>query len=237
MKSVLYTLHYIHMTYNYGITFTSDNIAPMHLHIHYPPSTDVEPYTDTIPPKLSTTHTISAYSNPCWGSQMAMQSWKALFYFSSSFALWTVALFSRMVAPLGGLENVRNGPLLACVKLRLGQLMLHWRRLWTFGTSHTVSLRMATLLTISLLPLFWTTTTMLVWSGCTIWLLKQLTTSSFAKFLSMNGYRTTLSIWFTSLEKLTQLKYSPKRRKTALTSIIWWTLSWFVYLISWMILS
>jgi hypothetical protein len=70
MKSALYTLHYIHSTYNYGITFVSDNIAPMHSYIHYPPSPDVEVYTDAIPPKLSNTHTILAYSDAYWGSQI-----------------------------------------------------------------------------------------------------------------------------------------------------------------------
>jgi hypothetical protein len=70
MKSALYVLHYIHSTYNYGITFTSDDVLPMHLYIHYPPSTNVEAYTNAIPPKLSNTNTILAYSNACWGSQI-----------------------------------------------------------------------------------------------------------------------------------------------------------------------
>jgi hypothetical protein len=30
MKAALYTLHYIHSTYDYGISFTSDSVAPMH---------------------------------------------------------------------------------------------------------------------------------------------------------------------------------------------------------------
>ncbi len=70
MKSALYVLHYIHSTYDYGISFASKDMAPMHSYIHYPPSTDVEAYTDAIPPKLSTTHTLSAYSDACWGSQI-----------------------------------------------------------------------------------------------------------------------------------------------------------------------
>ncbi len=67
MKSALHTLHYIHSTFDYGINFTSEATAPMHSHIHYPPSTDVEAYTDAIPPKPSTIQTITAYSNACWG--------------------------------------------------------------------------------------------------------------------------------------------------------------------------
>ncbi len=45
-------------------------MAPIHSYIHYPPSTDVEAYTDDIPPKPSTTQTLTAYSNACWGSQI-----------------------------------------------------------------------------------------------------------------------------------------------------------------------
>jgi hypothetical protein len=69
-KLALYALHYIHSTYDYRISFTSNNMAPMHSYIHYPPSTDVEAYTNAIPPKLSTTRAISAYSDACWGSQI-----------------------------------------------------------------------------------------------------------------------------------------------------------------------
>jgi hypothetical protein len=70
MKSALYALHYIHSTYDHGISFTSKDMAPMHSYIHYPPSTDVEAYTNAIPPKPSTTCTISAYSDSCRGSQI-----------------------------------------------------------------------------------------------------------------------------------------------------------------------
>ncbi len=52
MKSALYALHYIHSTFDYGISFTSKDMAPIHSYIHYPPSTDVEAYTDAIPPKI-----------------------------------------------------------------------------------------------------------------------------------------------------------------------------------------
>ncbi len=71
MKSALHTLHYIHSTIDYGISFTSEATTPMHSYIHYPPSTDVEAYTDAIPPKPSTTQTITAYSNACWGLQIS----------------------------------------------------------------------------------------------------------------------------------------------------------------------
>ncbi len=67
MKLALYALGYIHSTYNYGISLTSKDMAPMHSYIYYPPSTNVKAYTDAIPPKLLMTHTILAYSNAFWG--------------------------------------------------------------------------------------------------------------------------------------------------------------------------
>ncbi len=70
MKLALYVLHYIHSTCNYDISSTSKDMAPMHSYIHYPPSNDVEAYTDAIPPKRLTTHTLLAYSDVCWGLQI-----------------------------------------------------------------------------------------------------------------------------------------------------------------------
>jgi hypothetical protein len=70
MKSALYMLHYIHFTCDYGISFTSKDMAPMHFYIHFPPSTNVEAYTDAIPPKFSMTRTLLAYSDACWGLQI-----------------------------------------------------------------------------------------------------------------------------------------------------------------------
>ncbi len=70
MKAALYALHYVHSTFNYGISFTLDAVAPMHSYIHHPPLTNVEAYMDATPPTPSTTPTISAYSDACWGSQI-----------------------------------------------------------------------------------------------------------------------------------------------------------------------
>jgi hypothetical protein len=70
MKSALYALHYINFTFDYGISFTSKDMAPMQSYINNPPSTDVKAYTDASPPKPSMTQTITAYSNACWGSQI-----------------------------------------------------------------------------------------------------------------------------------------------------------------------
>ncbi len=70
MKAALYALHYIHSTFDFGISFTSDLVALMHLYIHHPPLTDVEAYIDNVPPTPTTSPTISAYSNACWGSQI-----------------------------------------------------------------------------------------------------------------------------------------------------------------------
>jgi hypothetical protein len=70
MKVALYALHYTHSTFDFKISFTSDSMAPMHSYIHHPSSTDVEAYIDTVPPTPTTSPTISAYSDACWGSQI-----------------------------------------------------------------------------------------------------------------------------------------------------------------------
>ena len=72
MKAALYTLHYIHATHDYGISFTSDNVGPMHSFIHYPPGTDVEAYNDAHPPKYNSHNlsSLSSYSDACWGLQI-----------------------------------------------------------------------------------------------------------------------------------------------------------------------
>jgi len=70
MKAALYVLHYIHSTHDYGISYTSDSVAPMHCYIHFPPLTDVEAYTDALPPTSSNSSTLSSYSDACWGSQV-----------------------------------------------------------------------------------------------------------------------------------------------------------------------
>ena len=70
MKAALYALHYINSTHDYGISFTSDSVAPMHSYIHSPPPTDVEAYTDALPPTLTNSSTLSSYRDACWGSKI-----------------------------------------------------------------------------------------------------------------------------------------------------------------------
>jgi hypothetical protein len=70
MKAGLYVLHYIHLTHNYGISFTSDDTALMHSYVHYPPPSVTETYDDAIPPKLGSSNQLSAYRDACWGSQL-----------------------------------------------------------------------------------------------------------------------------------------------------------------------
>ncbi len=46
MKAALYALHYIHSTQDYGISFTSDSIAPIYSYIHFPPTATVAEWLD-----------------------------------------------------------------------------------------------------------------------------------------------------------------------------------------------
>jgi hypothetical protein len=72
MKAAIYTLHYIHSTHDYGITFTSSITSPIHSYIHIPTPSDVEAYTDAVPPSPSRVKCapLTAYSDACWGSQI-----------------------------------------------------------------------------------------------------------------------------------------------------------------------
>jgi hypothetical protein len=70
LKAALYTLHYIHSMHDYGISFSSEDIARMHSFIRFPPSADVEAYKHAVPPNPVNSSTLSAYSNACWGSQI-----------------------------------------------------------------------------------------------------------------------------------------------------------------------
>jgi hypothetical protein len=70
MKAALYALHYVHSTYDYGITFTSSVTSPIHTYVHFPTPSDVEAYTDAIPPSQTNCAPLTAYSDACWGSQI-----------------------------------------------------------------------------------------------------------------------------------------------------------------------
>ena len=100
MKAALYVLHYIHSTHDYGISYTSQDTAPMHSYIHYPPSSDVEAYDDAIPPSMGSSNTLSAYSDACWGSQLG-----------SSVADGTLLPLFKFRSMNGGIIFKNGGPL------------------------------------------------------------------------------------------------------------------------------
>ena len=100
MKAALYALHYIHSTHDYGISFTSDDLAPMHSYIHYPPSTDVEAYRDALPPTITNSSSLSSYSDACWGSQIG-----------SAVADGTLLPLFKFRSMSGGIVFKNGGPL------------------------------------------------------------------------------------------------------------------------------
>jgi hypothetical protein len=60
----LYTLHYIHLTIDYGISFMSTEKAPLHTYMHFPHSLDTEAYVDALSPKPSQHHQLTTYIMP-----------------------------------------------------------------------------------------------------------------------------------------------------------------------------
>jgi hypothetical protein len=144
MKLALYALLYIHSTYNYGISFISEDMIPMHSYIHYPPSTNIEAYIDAIPPKLSTTRTILAYSNACWGLQIGNAVMEGTLLPLSKFWSMNSGIIFKNGGIIGWLGKRQECMLSAPVKLKLRLLMQRQRRLWTSTISPAVSPRAAT---------------------------------------------------------------------------------------------
>jgi hypothetical protein len=84
MKATLNVLHHIHSTHDCGISFTSDDIAPMHSYVHFPPPTNAEVYDDA----------------HCWGSQLG-----------SSDANGTLIPLFKLQSMSGGIIFKNGGPI------------------------------------------------------------------------------------------------------------------------------
>jgi hypothetical protein len=69
-NAALYVLHYIHSTIDYGFTFASNERAPLHTFMSFPPPSNTEAHSDALPPSPNQHHRLSTYSNACWGSQL-----------------------------------------------------------------------------------------------------------------------------------------------------------------------
>ena len=70
MKAVLHPLHYIHSTYNYVIVFASKDKQPIHTYLHHPHKSDMEAFTDAVPPSPEDAHRMTTYTDTNWGSQI-----------------------------------------------------------------------------------------------------------------------------------------------------------------------
>jgi hypothetical protein len=53
-----------------GFMFTSNNHAPLHTFMSFPPPYNTEAYSNALPPLPDQHHRLSTYSNTCWGSQL-----------------------------------------------------------------------------------------------------------------------------------------------------------------------
>jgi hypothetical protein len=121
MKVALYALHYIHSTHDYGISFTSDALGPMHSYIHFPPSSDTKVYTGAIPPKLLSTNpsTLSTYADACWGSQIGNAAAKGTLLSLFKFRSMSGGILFCNGGPLGWLGKRQNCTLLGSCKAEI----------------------------------------------------------------------------------------------------------------------
>jgi hypothetical protein len=167
MKAVIYTLHYIHFTHDYGISFSSEKIAPMHSFIHSPPSTNVKVYKDAVPPKPVNSSTLSAHS-PVGDPRLVALLPTALSFHTLSSVVLTVVSSFAMGALLVGLANARNVLPLVLMKRKFGPQMPHQRILSTFVIFVKAFPITATFSPTYLTRLFSTMTMMLASDGHTI---------------------------------------------------------------------
>jgi hypothetical protein len=167
MRAALYALHYIHSTHDYGISFTSDSVAPMHSYIQFPPSTDVEAYTDASPPTLTNSSTLSSYSDACWGSQIGNAVADGTLLPLFKFRSMSGGIIFWNGGPVGWLGDRQDHTSLSSFEARFGQQILLPKRWWTFATCVKAWWTPGTSFPISPLPLFFSMTTMLVYDGRT----------------------------------------------------------------------
>ena len=167
LKAALYALHYIHSTHDYGISFTSDSVAPMHSYVHFPPSTDVEAYSDAIPPTPATSSTLSSYSDACWGSQIGSAIADGTYFPLFKFRSMSGGLSFGMADLLASSANAKTLHLSAPAKLKYVPLMPPQKRLLTFAISVPVCVQMVILFLILHSQLFSTMIMMLASNGHT----------------------------------------------------------------------
>ncbi len=105
MKAALYVLHYIHSTHDYGISFTSNDVMPMHSYVHFPSSSNTEAYDGTVPPQLCSLNTLLAYSNACLSSQLGNSVADGTLLPLFKFRSMNGGIVFKNVCPIGWLDK------------------------------------------------------------------------------------------------------------------------------------
>ena len=70
LKSSLYTLHYIHLTPDLVVNFSSVSATEPHTQIFHPLHNDKEAYIGVSAPTPNSQHKLKGYSYSSWGSQV-----------------------------------------------------------------------------------------------------------------------------------------------------------------------
>jgi hypothetical protein len=85
LNAALYVLHYIHLSIDYGFTFTTAVKAPLHTYMTFPHSSNTEAYVDAIPPKNDQHHWLTTLVMPDGVCRLGMLSGKESNFHSSNF--------------------------------------------------------------------------------------------------------------------------------------------------------
>ncbi len=227
-NAALYVIHFIHLTVDYGISFTSTEKTPLHTYMHFPHSLDTEAYGDVIPPKPSPHHLLTTYSDVCWGLNLVTGSRRVSNYLYLNSELWVELSYSDLAAHvLGKLSNrSEHHSVHATPKYAPQMLDVAWQ--WIFKTWFLTY-------HFSVIPLQmlthhhqYITIAKHVWIGATIWPQKENGTWNTTKTRWKNRSKMAVFPSHILVERPIHQIYSPKKCKTAPTLGIYAIPSWAV---------
>jgi hypothetical protein len=142
LNVALYVLHYIHLTINYGFTFSLEETAPLHTYMTFPHSSDMEAYNNALASRPKHRHRLTTYSNACWGSQIGNAIREGLQLPLFKFCSMSGAIIFRSGGPITWKTKQQDCTLLsscdaeicatnmgACLIVNLRNLILHLQSL------------------------------------------------------------------------------------------------------------
>ncbi len=228
LNAALYVLHYIHSTFDYGFTFSSNAMVPLHTYMLFPHRSNTKAYVDAVLPKPGNQHRLTTYSDACWGFQIgkAIQTGIQL----PLFKFWSMsgAILFCLGGPITWKVNRQDW-----TSLSLGEVEIQATNMGSWLTVNTRNL----ILDLSskgypitdaesATPVLMTTTR--ASNGAIIWWPRGIDISSIGRMSQGSGLRTAPFQSLTSAGSAIPLIYSPRKCAMPQISATFATLSWVV---------